>query len=44
METMELERPVSSCCAIDAGEFEDVGICPLCKEHCCWIEEGEEDE
>ena len=27
---------ISSCCGEPAGEYEDVGICPLCKEHCDW--------
>ena len=34
---------VSSCCGAEAGEYEDVGICPDCKEHTTW-EEVEEDE
>ena len=27
----------SSCCGAEAGEYEDVGICPDCKEHCSWM-------
>lgn len=27
---------LSECCGAIAGEFEDVGICPECKEHCEW--------
>ena len=34
----------SDCCGAAAGEFEDVGICPRCKEHCEWQEEGEGEE
>lgn len=28
----------SNCCGIEAGECEDYGICPRCKEHCGWEE------
>ena len=31
----------SGCCGAEAGEYEDVGICPQCKEHCDW--ESEDD-
>lgn len=30
---------VSDCCGVESGEFEDVGICPCCREHCEWVEE-----
>ena len=29
----------SNCCWAEAGEYEDFGICPSCKEHCEWEEE-----
>jgi hypothetical protein len=32
----------SNCCGAAAGEYEDVGICPACKEHCEF--ETDEDE
>ena len=34
----------SECCGAAAGDYEDVGICPDCKEHCDFIEEDDEDE
>ena len=36
----------SNCCYSEAGEYEDAGICPECKEHCEWVDEngGSEDE
>ena len=27
----------SECCGAAAGDYEDVGICPDCKEHCSWM-------
>jgi len=27
----------SECCGSEAGDFEDAGICPGCKEHCGWM-------
>ena len=33
----------SSCCGAEAGDFEDVGICPDCKEHCEFIEDDEDE-
>ena len=37
----------SDCCGAPAyscfGDFEDVGICPDCREHCEFIEEEEEE-
>ena len=33
----------SNCCGAEAGEYEDVGICPSCLEH-CEFEEGVSDE
>lgn len=35
IKTMEL---VSSCCGVSGFEYEDYGICPLCKEHCDFID------
>ena len=35
---------ISNCCGYPAGEYEDIGICPACKEHCEFILEGEDDE
>lgn len=32
---------ISNCCSVPAGEYEDIGICPKCKEHCEFIEEEE---
>jgi hypothetical protein len=32
---------VSDCCGI--GPENDEGICPKCKEHCGWVDEGEGD-
>jgi len=29
----------SECCGAAAGDFEDVGMCPDCKEHCSWIDD-----
>lgn len=34
----------SDCCGAPAGDFEDVGICPDCREHCEWEDDGEDDE
>jgi hypothetical protein len=31
---------VSDCCGAEAGDFYDVGICPLCREHCGWEKES----
>ena len=31
----------SSCCYSEAGEYEDVGICPDCKEHCDWVSDDD---
>ena len=36
--------PISECCSAEAGEYEDVGICPDCKEHCTWIYEEDDEE
>jgi len=33
------EELVSECCGAVAGEFEYVGICPECREHCEWEKE-----
>ena len=30
----------SNCCYSEAGEYEDAGICPECKEHCEWVDEN----
>ena len=43
---------VSNCCGVescmvslDGPDFEDIGICPQCKEHCGWENiDDEEDE
>ena len=32
---------ISDCCGMPAGGFFDVGICPACREHCEWIDDGE---
>jgi len=37
---MSDETMVSDCCGADAGEWEDVGVCPQCKEHCEFVPEG----
>tara|TARA_R110002020_G_scaffold104061_1_gene243675 strand:+ start:262 stop:423 length:162 start_codon:yes stop_codon:yes gene_type:complete len=34
----------STCCGAAAGEYEDVGICPDCKEHCDWDDGSEYEE
>jgi hypothetical protein len=34
----------SRCCGAEAGDFEDVGICPECKEHCDWIDDEEQND
>jgi len=31
---------VSDCCGAEAGDFYDVGICPMCREHCGWEKES----
>lgn len=31
----------SECCGAAAGEYEDVGMCPDCKEHCSWIDDND---
>lgn len=38
------EELFSECCGAYAGEYEDYGICPECKEHCEWVNEGSEDD
>ena len=35
---------LSNCCGEDAGQYEDQGICPSCKEHCDWVVECEKCE
>lgn len=40
---------VSNCCGVPAysngdADTEDMGICPDCKEHCEYVEEGEGEE
>ena len=34
----------SECCGASAGLYEDIGICPECKEHCEWITEGDPED
>ena len=34
----------SECCGAEAGEYEDAGICPDCKEHCSWVDDEEDSE
>ena len=42
---MEIEEELfSECCGAYAGLYEDIGICPECREHCEWRDEGSEDE
>lgn len=36
------EEKYSNCCGVLAGEYEDAGICPNCKEHCDWENNDEE--
>ena len=33
----------SECCGAEGGDYEDVGICPDCKEHCDFIEDDEDE-
>ena len=42
---------VSNCCGVpnrnigeDGPDYEDLSICPDCKDHCIYIEEGEDEE
>lgn len=40
---------VSDCCGVPAysngdSDTEDIGICPECKEHCEYIDDGEDEE
>lgn len=40
---------VTDCCGVPAysngdSDTEDIGICPDCKEHCEYIEDGESDD
>jgi len=35
--------PYSTCCGAHTN-FEEIGICPDCLEHCDWEEEEEEEE
>ena len=35
---------ISECCGVPAGEFEDIGICPKCREYAEWVDESEEVE
>jgi hypothetical protein len=45
-----MDNPVSSCCGspnvtidFDTGvDYEDLGLCPDCKEHCEFVEEEDE--
>ena len=32
---------VSDCCGAEAGELLDIEICPVCKEHCEFVESEE---
>jgi hypothetical protein len=35
--------PYSTCCGAHTN-FEEIGICPDCLEHCDWEEEDEDDD
>ena len=38
----EDEELLSTCCGAVAGEYEDYGICPSCKEHCDFVTSEDE--
>jgi hypothetical protein len=44
MNTEDDEELYSNCCGTPAGEYEDIGICPACKEHCDWVSEDTEED
>ena len=35
---------VSDCCGVEAGEFLDIEVCPVCREHCEWVDTDDEEE